>query len=217
MIPLWTQTNWLSSSERCGWELTALGSPCVAQRVCAIPTWTSNSPFQSTLSNAIQSFRRVKMKKIFFLLTFNCMFKFFDFSFLSYNQTRTFLIEKISIKSNTRRIITSIFQTMKTIDQNVSNESSITFDQVIQITEYTYSEKRKKNVRDKENLREDPVESITYHTLLFVRWRLAFFLSFVIQIFRWKKEKIIYTKKKKEKNCWCKNWRYERTRRGKNL
>lgn len=37
-MPLCTTTNELSISERCGCEFTSLGTPCVAQRVCAIPT-----------------------------------------------------------------------------------------------------------------------------------------------------------------------------------
>lgn len=40
----------LPLSERCGWLLTALGTPWVAQRVCAMPKWVSNSTFKSMLS-----------------------------------------------------------------------------------------------------------------------------------------------------------------------
>lgn len=43
MMPLWTTTNELSASDRCGCELISLGTPCVAQRVCAMPTWLYNS------------------------------------------------------------------------------------------------------------------------------------------------------------------------------
>ena len=49
-VPLWTTMNSLFSSERCGWEFTALGTPWVAQRVWAIPTWTSWIP--STFNSA---------------------------------------------------------------------------------------------------------------------------------------------------------------------
>lgn len=41
MIPLCTTTKPLSGSERWGWLLTSLGTPWVAQRVCAIPQWMS--------------------------------------------------------------------------------------------------------------------------------------------------------------------------------
>lgn len=40
----------LPLSERCGWLLTALGTPWVAQRVWAMPKWVSNSTFKSMLS-----------------------------------------------------------------------------------------------------------------------------------------------------------------------
>lgn len=44
-------------SERCGWLLTGLGSPCVAQRVWAIPRCTSNS-----ISKSISCCSEDKMK-----------------------------------------------------------------------------------------------------------------------------------------------------------
>lgn len=40
----------LPLSDRCGWLLTALGAPWVAQRVCAMPKWVSNSTSKSMLS-----------------------------------------------------------------------------------------------------------------------------------------------------------------------
>jgi len=40
----------LPLSERCGWLLTALGTPWVAHRVWAMPKWVSNSTFKSMLS-----------------------------------------------------------------------------------------------------------------------------------------------------------------------
>jgi hypothetical protein len=40
----------LPLSERCGWLLTALGTPWVAQRVWAMPKCVSNSTFKSMLS-----------------------------------------------------------------------------------------------------------------------------------------------------------------------
>ena len=35
MMPLWTTA--ISPAERCGWALTGVGAPCVAQRVCEMP------------------------------------------------------------------------------------------------------------------------------------------------------------------------------------
>lgn len=40
-------------SERWGWLLTALGSPCVAQRVWAMPKWVSNTSSRSSESFSI--------------------------------------------------------------------------------------------------------------------------------------------------------------------
>lgn len=40
-------------SERCGWLLTSFGTPCVAHRVCAIPTWVSYSMSKSSLSLSV--------------------------------------------------------------------------------------------------------------------------------------------------------------------
>ena len=37
MMPLWMMAK-LPVNEMCGWALVELGSPCVAQRVWAIPT-----------------------------------------------------------------------------------------------------------------------------------------------------------------------------------
>lgn len=42
----------LLSSDRWGWLLTSLGTPWVAQRVCAIPTWVVNSTSMSKSSTA---------------------------------------------------------------------------------------------------------------------------------------------------------------------
>ena len=57
-VPLWTTMNSLLSSERCGWELTSLGTPWVAHRVCDMPTcdlWiASNSKLLSTSHTEIQ-------------------------------------------------------------------------------------------------------------------------------------------------------------------
>ena len=53
MMPLCTTRKVLFGSERCGCELTSDGGPCVAQRVCAMPTWfTSTSCMLSVLSSA---------------------------------------------------------------------------------------------------------------------------------------------------------------------
>lgn len=141
-MPLWTQTNWLCSSERCGWELTAFGSPWVAQRVCAIPTWTVNSASQSTLFNAEKLhflFGRTRNLKS----TFYSLFEFFDFAFLSHDDASSFRFRRgiliyfqfITIECNTGWIVTTIFQAMKTVDKNIRDKSTITFDQIIQISE----------------------------------------------------------------------------------
>uniref|UniRef100_A0A182JFW3 Uncharacterized protein n=1 Tax=Anopheles atroparvus TaxID=41427 RepID=A0A182JFW3_ANOAO len=46
-MPLCTTTNAFESSERCGCELSSLGAPCVAQRVCAMPTCDSHGSLKS--------------------------------------------------------------------------------------------------------------------------------------------------------------------------
>ena len=72
------------------------------------------------------------------------MFEFFHFALLSDDEARSFRFRRrviavsfgeVAVEGNARRIVTAILQSMKAIDQNISNESTVAFDQVIQVTE----------------------------------------------------------------------------------
>lgn len=119
------------------------------------PTCMSNTDMNGEFSVPIDILQRWKVRRNsesmisspwWSLLTFHDVFEFFDFSLLSNDDTGSFglrwgilivFFNIIPIEGNTRRIITTIFQSMKSIDENISDEPAIAFDQIIQISENT--------------------------------------------------------------------------------